>query len=240
MIGVLSKHGKAFNMLQPILSQGALTVLLAPEVSDADARWILEVITNHWFEDIVPTDVPEHLSLITRMVIAEQDIIKADIADRHEKRAEAARQAANARWGNRNANGCERMRTDANAYNRNAIDAIDAIKRNETKENKKKLNNTEKENDKEKELSVDVGVGDINFSSSGSVYYTNDPARYAMNLVGRKNQRDYQTFASFLRKLGMHTFCEIVNEFDSQKRQGEMNSVKNLAAVLVTKLKNAK
>ena len=55
--------------------------------------------------------------------------------------------------------------------------------------------------------------------------------------AGTDAYRDnYRAFASVMIKLGMERSMEVVRTFASEMRAGEMNSVRNLAALLMTRL----
>lgn len=215
--------------MNPVLSNGATTTLLAPEISDADSRWLLNAIIAHWDSDIYPTDVPAHLVLITRLVISEQDAIKNGIAEKHERRVAAGKLGGQVRVSNA-------KQSQANeAMLSNASFAKHKIREDKIRED----NNTEKEINKEKApFPASVSESVINLSSSSvSVYFATDPVAYAMKLIKKKDESNYRSLTKFLNSLGTHTFCDVVNEFESELHQGEMKNVRNLAAVLVTKLK---
>ena len=224
--------------MNPVLSNGATTSLLAPEISDADARWLLNAIIAHWVGDEYPTDIPAHLVLITRLVISEQDVIKSTMQDNHEKRVAAGKLGGRPKKAEKQCFLEESKKT--NAFFGKGQESYLFSEKHKIREDKIR-NNSEKEINKEKaplltEGSVSESV--INLSSNSvSVYFATDPVAYAMKLIKKQDQSNYRSLTKYLNALGIHTFCDVVNEFESELHQGEMKNVRNLAAVLVSKLK---
>ena len=63
----------------------------------------------------------------------------------------------------------------------------------------------------------------------------------ALHLCGVSPNSDtyrdnYRAFSSVMVKLGMERSMEVVRTFESEMRAGEMDNVRNLAALLMTRL----
>ena len=63
----------------------------------------------------------------------------------------------------------------------------------------------------------------------------------ALDLCGLSAETDayrdnYRAFSSVMMKLGMERSMEVVRTFASEMRNDEMNNVRNLAALLMTRL----
>ena len=67
------------------------------------------------------------------------------------------------------------------------------------------------------------------------------PLKMALDLCGMSPRTDayrdnYRAFSSVMVKLGMERSMEVVRVFESEMRAGEMDNVRNLAALLMTRL----
>ena len=208
--------------MNPMLSNATITAILSPELSDADIRWILMNVINIYDEqEIEPPPDGSLLSVIWRMIEAEQTTMYEKAKESHNRRSLAGKQSHKSL---QNVNKNQAMLNIVNIRE-------DKIREDKISKDKYKIESTF-------DIPQKPSFKNLDFSSQ-DIFLTDDPIGYAMWLTNSNKITDKRTFAKYL-KANPQAFREIVNELYAEKCQGEHKNAQNLPAILTKKLKRIK